>query len=182
MNCSIHTNFLFLELFLLPLQKLRQEFRALLGKVAMVSQAEEEPIESVSMETHSTSPPRVLWTHQQQVADYVRLLMEEGEDLTLGEDQDAPLITEVSSSMSPMIDSSFHPKFFSFVLLNSSSHSQALQMICLVSHIRSMADLLHANAIQQVEVALLGSPAARVIDLFSGGWMQTKPVLIPTSV
>ena len=52
----------------------------------MVSQAEEEPTESVSMETHSTSPPRVLQTHQQHVVDYIRILMEEGEDLTLGED------------------------------------------------------------------------------------------------
>ena len=35
-----------------------------------------------------------------------------------------------------------------------------LQKICLVDHIRQMADLLHADAIQQLEVALLGLPAA----------------------
>ena len=97
-----------LELFILPLQKSRQEFRSLLGEAAMVSQTEEEPIESVSMATHSTSPPRVLWTHQQHVADYVRLLMEKGEDLTLGEDWAAPLITEVCSYMFPMINSPIH--------------------------------------------------------------------------
>ena len=45
-----------------------------------------------------------------------------------------------------------------------------------------MADLLHINAIQQLEVALLGSPAAQVIDLLSGGWVQTKPVHTTTSV
>ena len=39
-----------------------------------------------------------------------------------------------------------------------------------------MADLLHANAIQQLEVALLGSPAAQIIDLLSGEWVQAKPV------
>ena len=63
MNLSIHANFLFLELFILPLQKLRQVVKTLPGEAAMVSQAEEEPIESMSTETHSTSPPRVLQTH-----------------------------------------------------------------------------------------------------------------------
>ena len=38
-----------------------------------------------------------------------------------------------------------------------------------------MADLLHTDAVQQLEVALLESPAAQVIDLLSGGLMQTKP-------
>ena len=38
-----------------------------------------------------------------------------------------------------------------------------------------MAHLLHADAVQQLEVALLGSPAAQVIDLLSSGLMQTKP-------
>ena len=109
--------------------------------------------------------------------------MEEGENLTLGEDRMTLLITEVYIfflSMSPAIDSPFYSKFSSFVLHNSSSHSQALQEICLASHIRSMADPLHADIIQQLEVALLGSPAAQVIDLLSGGWVQTKPV--PTSI
>ena len=39
----------------------------------------------------------------------------------------------------------------------------------LVDHIRWMADLLHADAIQQTEVALLGLPASEVKDLISGG-------------
>ena len=38
-----------------------------------------------------------------------------------------------------------------------------------------MPDLLHTDAVQQLEVALLGSPAAQVFDLLSGGLMQTKP-------
>ena len=90
-------------------------------------------------------------------------------------------ITEVTSYMSPAIGSPIHSKFISFVLLNL-SHFQTLQKIHLVSHIWSMADLLHVNAIQQLEVALLGSPAAQVIDLLAGGWMQTKPVPMTTLV
>ena len=43
-----------------------------------------------------------------------------------------------------------------------------------------MADLLHTDAIQQVELALLGSPAANVIDLLASGWEQTRPVLMAT--
>ena len=82
--------------------------------------------------------------------------------------------------MSPAIISPFHSKFFSFVLHNSSSYFQALQKICHASHIRSMADVLHANTVQQQEVALLGSPAAQVIDLLSGAWMQSKPVPMTT--
>ena len=35
-----------------------------------------------------------------------------------------------------------------------------------------MAELLHTEVIQQLEVALLGSPAADVIDLLVAEWMQ----------
>ena len=34
-------------------------------------------------------------THDQHTADYIRLMMQEGMDLPLGEDRAAPLITEV---------------------------------------------------------------------------------------
>ena len=45
-----------------------------------------------------------------------------------------------------------------------------------------MADLLHADAIQQkLKVVLLGSPAVEVIDLLSGGLAQTKPVLLSSA-
>ena len=51
------------------------------------SQSEEaEPPDSESTETHSTSPPRVICSHHQHLVDYVKLSMEEGEELTLGED------------------------------------------------------------------------------------------------
>ena len=57
-----------------------------------------------------------------------------------------------------------HPVFF-----------QALQKICLVNHVKSRAELLHADVIQQLEVALLGSLAAQVIDLLATGGMQPTP-------
>ena len=94
-----------------------------------------------------------------------------------------------------------HFNFLSSISLNPSSHLQALQKICLANHIRWMADLLHANAVQQLEVVLLGPPASEVIDFLSGGLAQatsstlaaavqpyqhaytsTPPALPPTSV
>ena len=44
-----------------------------------------------------------------------------------------------------------------------------------------MADLLHADTMQQLEVALLGSPAAQILDLLSSGWEQAKPASMPSS-
>ena len=48
-----------------------------------------------------------------------------------------------------------------------------LQKICLANHIRSLADLPHADVIQQLEVALLGSPADHLIYLLSTGLRNT---------
>ena len=45
-----------------------------------------------------------------------------------------------------------------------------------------MADLLHADAIQQLEVALLGLPAVEVVDHLSGGLAQSRPVTVAASV
>ena len=42
---------------------------------------------------------------------------------------------------------------------------QALQKICLANHIQSLAELLHADAVQQLEVALLGTLAAKILDV-----------------
>ena len=39
--------------------------------------------------------PRVLHMHDQQTTDYMRLMMEAGMDLPMGEDRAAPLITQV---------------------------------------------------------------------------------------
>ena len=43
-----------------------------------------------------------------------------------------------------------------------------------------MADLLHADAIQQLEVTLMGSPAAQIIDLLSGGLAQSSAATTAT--
>ena len=41
-----------------------------------------------------------------------------------------------------------------------------------------MADLIHADAIQHLEVALVGSPAVEVVDLLSSGLSQSRPVTV----
>ena len=46
-------------------------------------------------------------------------------------------------------------------------------MICLVDHIHSVADLPHADTVQQLEVALLGSPVAHLINILSVGLGST---------
>ena len=98
MNFSIHANLLYLELFItlhkcilynsVTLQQLRQEFRTVPGNTVIVTHAEDEPepSRSVSTESHDTSPPIILQTNHQHMADYVTLIMEEGEDLTLSDD------------------------------------------------------------------------------------------------
>ena len=76
-----------------------QEFQGSLPKVASVIPAmESEPSTGTSTDTIGSSPPQVLRTPWQHVADYTRLMMETVVDLTMGEDRAAPLITEVCSS------------------------------------------------------------------------------------
>ena len=52
----------------------------------------------------------------------------------------------------------------SFITAFLCSH-QALQKIHLANHIQSLAELIHADAVQQLEVALLGTPAAKILDM-----------------
>ena len=40
-----------------------------------------------------------------------------------------------------------------------------------------MAELIHADMVQQLEVVLLGSSAADVVELLSAGLEQIKPIL-----
>ena len=49
--------------------------------------------------------------------------------------------------------------------------TQALQKICVASHIHSLAELLHADTVQQLELALLGLLVARILDILA---MATK--------
>ena len=43
--------------------------------------------------------------------------------------------------------------------------------IHLANHIHSLVELLHADVIQQLEIALLGSPVAKILDVLT---MATK--------
>ena len=42
-----------------------------------------------------------------------------------------------------------------------------------------MADLVHANIVQQLDVALLGTPMVQVIDLLSGGLTSSPMIAMP---
>ena len=48
---------------------------------------------------------------------------------------------------------------------------QALQKICLASHMHSLVELPHADAIQQLEVALLRTPTGKMLNVLM---MATK--------
>ena len=122
------------------------------------------------MEGIETSPtavekPQVLCTHDQHATNYVRLMMEAGMNVPMGEDRVAPLITEVK----PLISLFPSPTIPPLILLSMTISSiiiaflcspQALQKIQLANHIHSLAELLHADAAQLLEVALLGTPTA----------------------
>ena len=112
--------------------------------------------------------------HDQHAADYVWIMVEPGMHLPMGEDWSVPLITEVLSPFSPY--SLFILSGILLLVLQCAAiHSfitvfvftQALQKIRLANHIHSLAELLHADAIQQLELALLGSPAAKLLDVLS---------------
>ena len=150
---------------------MRQEFReSLKDTVAGCQVAEPEPLEGDSMEPISVSPTWVIKMHCRHLADYVKLFIEEGEGLTMGEAQDPLGYRGIFSfHFSLIIYFLDHLDFLSSISLNPSSHFQALQKIHLAPHIRHMADLLHADATQQLEVAFLERPAAQVIDFLAGG-------------
>ena len=59
--------------------------------------------------------------------------------------------------------------FYKFITAFCST--QALQKIHLANHIHSLAELLHADAIQQLEITLLGTPVAKILDILM---MATK--------
>ena len=70
--------------------------KSLHGSATASQSVEKDPVESDVSAPHSTSPPRILHSYQQNVADYVCLFMKEEEELTPGEDWSTPLIVEVS--------------------------------------------------------------------------------------
>ena len=109
------------------------------------------------------------------LADYVHIMVESGMSLPMGADQSVPLVMEVLSLFSPyslLIQSCISL----LVLLCTVIHSfittflftQALQKIRLANHIHSLVELhACADAIQQLEVALLGSPTTKLLDVLS---------------
>ena len=75
----------------------------------------------------------------------------------------------------------YHFNFtYPFTIQFLNPHLQALQKICLVDHRRHMADLMHADAVQQLEVALLGLPTAEVVDLLLMDLSKSKPSMVTT--
>ena len=93
------------------------------------------------------------------MADYVKLYIEQGERLTLEEDWATPLITEVHSHYFcfPVIFTDIYAFILCLIILDIHL-SVGTTKIHLPNHIQGMADLLHSDAIQQLEVALIGSP------------------------
>ena len=80
-----------------PLQRLRQEFLCSLGEVAKSLQVAEAELPEGKDTEGITMLPKLMCTHHQHTADYIKLLMEHGQSLTLGEDWATPLIMEVCS-------------------------------------------------------------------------------------
>ena len=79
----------FVECSICPgkLQKLKHDFQSSSHSSAAASQSvEKELVEDDTTAPHSTSPPRVICSYQQHIADYDCLFIEEEEELTLGED------------------------------------------------------------------------------------------------
>ena len=171
------------DFFQFQLQKMRDEFqRSLHSSVAESQSVEKDPVEGDITAPHSNSPPRVLSLYQQHIAYYVHLFMEEGEELTLGEDPATPLIVEVFLSiLGLLIYLLYYFHLISYTIPSPSLHFQALQKISLADHIRRMVDQLHANAIQQLEVALFRSPAAEAMDLLSASVSKCKPATVNTA-
>ena len=56
-------------------------------------------------------------------------------------------------------------------LITAFCSTQALQKICHANHIHSLVEHLHTDMIQQLEIALLGTPAAKILDIMM---MATK--------
>ena len=52
-------------------------------------------------------------------------------------------------------------------LITAFCSTQALQNICLSNHIHSLAELLHADTILQLDIALLGTPVAKILNVLT---------------
>ena len=77
------------------LQTLWKRFWESLPTTVESEQPGEDPTTGIDTTPSQKEKPQLLQTHDQHTADYVRLMMQEGMDLPMGEDRVAPLITEV---------------------------------------------------------------------------------------
>ena len=119
--------------------------------VAETNQPTGEPSEGISTSL-TVSKPHILCTHNQHVANYVRIMVKSGMSLPMREDWSAPLIMEVLPLLLPYAIPM--PSLISLlVLLGITIYSlfpafvftQALQKIRLANHIHSLPELLHAE-------------------------------------
>ena len=69
-----------------------------------------------------------------------------------------------------------------YSFLTISVFNQALKKIQLASHICSLAELLRANTMQQLELALLGSPTAKVLDVLVMATQSHTTFTCPSSM
>ena len=82
----------------LLLQTLQKRFKESLPATIAAQQLqppEEGPTTGIDTAPSQKEKPQLVHTHEQYTADYVRLMMQEGMELLMGEDRAAPLITEV---------------------------------------------------------------------------------------
>ena len=77
------------------LQTLWKRFWESLPTTVESEQPGEDPTTGIDTAPSQKEKPQLLQTHDQHTANYVRLMMQEGMDLPMGEDRVAPLITEV---------------------------------------------------------------------------------------
>ena len=117
--------------------------------------------------------------HQQHAADYVHLMVEVRISLPMGkthQSHSARRYSHFSFFCYFSRHSVFH--FWSFCRVLIFIHSsllplflQVLQKICLANHIHRVVELLYSDAMQQMKVALLGSPAAKLLYIM---WMSMQ--------
>ena len=126
---------------------MRDEFqRSLHSLVAASPSVEKDPVEGDITAPCSTSPPRVLHSYQQHAADYVCLFMEEGEELTLGEDPAAPWIVEVFLSILFYLSIYCIPSISGLTQSLSPNHQKHgrdahnVQIVASTTHLQGFAD------------------------------------------